>query len=82
MHRKLLILGSLSGFLAVILGSFASHGLEKLLTIEAVATFQVGVRYQFYHALLALLCANIAGLSQKTNTVLFYILIVLYILLM
>jgi len=40
----------LSG-LAVVLGAFGAHGLEKRLTPDMLATFEVGVRYQFYHAL-------------------------------
>jgi len=75
MHRKLLILGSLSGFLAVVLGAFASHGLEKVLTLSQLSTFEVGVRYQFYHALLAILCGSISALSDKTKNIIFYLIL-------
>lgn len=38
------------------MGAFAAHGLKKVVPAETVATFETGVRYQFYHtfALLAL----------------------------
>ncbi|MDQ7916239.1 DUF423 domain-containing protein [Mesonia sp. MT50] len=76
MHRKLLILGSSSGFLAVVLGAFASHGLEKVLTLDQLNTFETGVRYQFYHALFAILCGSISALSEKSKNLLFYMLLV------
>lgn len=33
------------------LGAFGAHGLKTRLTPEALATFEIGVRYQMYHAL-------------------------------
>jgi uncharacterized membrane protein YgdD (TMEM256/DUF423 family) len=43
------------GALSVALGAFAAHTLRQVLPPDAVATFETGVRYQFYHcfALLA-----------------------------
>ena len=49
--RGLLFAACLSGGLAVILGAFGAHGLKGKLTPEALASFEVGVRYQFIHAL-------------------------------
>ncbi len=43
--------GSVFMFLAVALGAFAAHGLKSKLTSEMLAVFDVGVRYQAYHAL-------------------------------
>jgi uncharacterized membrane protein YgdD (TMEM256/DUF423 family) len=55
--RLFVILGSLSAFLGVALGAFAAHGLKSRLTAELLATFEVGVRYQMYHALALLAVA-------------------------
>lgn len=49
--RNTLILGCIFAALAVVLGAFAAHGLEEMLEIRQLETFQTGVRYQFYHAL-------------------------------
>lgn len=76
MHRKLLMLGSVSGLVAIILGAFGSHGLENLLSKDGIATFETGVRYQFYHSLFALLIGSFSFLTSKTKTVLFYLLLV------
>lgn len=51
MERIFLALGSLSALVAVALGAFAAHGLKARLAPELLASFEVGVRYQMYHAL-------------------------------
>ncbi len=57
MHRFFLITGSLLGALSVALGAFGAHSLKKIVSPEAVATFETGVRYQFYHTFALLLIA-------------------------
>ena len=51
MAKSFLILSSLAGGLAVILGAFAAHGLKARLEPALLAAFRTGVEYQFYHAL-------------------------------
>lgn len=50
MERLFFILGSVNGFLAVALGAFAAHGLKSRLDSYYLEIFEVGVRYQMYHA--------------------------------
>jgi len=50
MDRIFFALGSLSAFLGVALGAFAAHALKSRLDADLMATFEVGVRYQMYHA--------------------------------
>lgn len=51
MDRFFFISGSISAFLGVGLGAFAAHGLKTKLSPEMFNIFEVGVRYQMYHAL-------------------------------
>lgn len=44
--------GALFGVLAVVLGAFGAHALKKVFTPELQQSFETGVRYQMYHALL------------------------------
>ena len=44
-------LGAVFAGVAVVLGAFGAHALRATLTPEDLATFEVGVRYQMYHAL-------------------------------
>jgi uncharacterized membrane protein YgdD (TMEM256/DUF423 family) len=55
--RGFVVLGALSAGIAVVLGAFAAHGLRGRLTAELLAVFEVGVRYQMYHALALLAVA-------------------------
>jgi len=50
MDRLFFTIGSLSGFLGVGLGAFAAHALKSRLDADLLAIFEVGVRYQMYHA--------------------------------
>jgi uncharacterized membrane protein YgdD (TMEM256/DUF423 family) len=51
MDRLFFAIGSLAGFLGVALGAFGAHALKARLGAEMLGTFEVGVRYQMYHAL-------------------------------
>jgi uncharacterized membrane protein YgdD (TMEM256/DUF423 family) len=62
MHRWFLIAAALIGALSVALGAFAAHGLKQVMAPEAVAVFETGVRYQFYHAFALL---SVAILYEK-----------------
>ena len=74
MNKRLLLAGSIFGFLGVIIGAFGAHGLEKSLDADVLATFETGVKYQIYHALLLLLIASFA-LSEKTKKILLILLV-------
>lgn len=57
MTRLFFVLGTLSAFAGVGAGAFGAHALKARLTPEMLAVFEVGVRYQMYHALALLACA-------------------------
>lgn len=49
--RLFFALGSALAGLAVLFGAFGAHALRASLSAEDLATFEIGVRYQMYHAL-------------------------------
>lgn len=51
MDRLFFIVGSVSALVGVGLGAFAAHALKARLDAGTLATFEIGVRYQMYHAL-------------------------------
>ena len=62
LHPKhFIILGAFFLFLAVALGAFGAHGLQKALDPKNLATFKTGVSYHFYHGFGLLL----VGIIQK-----------------
>jgi uncharacterized membrane protein YgdD (TMEM256/DUF423 family) len=46
--------------LGVIFGAFAAHGLKPLLSLKEISNFEIGVKYQFYHAF-ALIVLGLLG---------------------
>jgi uncharacterized membrane protein YgdD (TMEM256/DUF423 family) len=50
MQQTFLTIGAAFGFVGVALGAFAAHGLKSRLEPDMLAVFEVGVRYQMYHA--------------------------------
>ncbi len=57
MERVFLIIGALSACVGVAAGAFAAHGLKSRMSIEMLSVFEVGVRYQMYHAFALLITA-------------------------
>ncbi len=66
MRKTFLRLGSFLALTAVAVGAFGSHGLKEMLSPEQLNTFEIGVRYQFYHAL-ALLAVGLLLYFRKTS---------------
>jgi len=50
MNKKLIIIGAFTSMLTVIIGAFGAHGLKAILSTPQLNTFEIGVRYQFYHS--------------------------------
>lgn len=50
MHKQALASGALLAAVAVILGAFGAHALKAVLDASQLNTFEVGVRYHFYHS--------------------------------
>ncbi len=52
MKETILTFGGLFGGLAVIFGAFGAHALKKRFTEDQLKSFETGVKYQMYHALM------------------------------
>ena len=61
MDRLFATLGAVSGFVAVAAGAFGAHALKARLSAEMLAAFDVGARYQMFHALALLAVAWAVG---------------------
>lgn len=69
-NNRFLMMGSLAGMLAVMLGAFGAHGLEKILEPRMLQRFHTGVEYQFYHAL-ALVLISILNIQINNSYIRF-----------
>lgn len=72
MNKKLLITGSILGLISIIFGAFGAHGLKTLVSPENIQTFEIGVRYQMYHALFLLLVGSTSLVTPKNKNLIFY----------
>jgi uncharacterized membrane protein YgdD (TMEM256/DUF423 family) len=51
MDRFFFSTGAIAAFIAVALGAFGAHSLKSKISPDMLNIFEVGVRYQMYHAL-------------------------------
>lgn len=72
MERKIVRIAAMLGILAIILGAFGAHALKKILTTEQLVTFETGVKYQMYHALLLLFVGLSLQVSEIAKRCIFY----------
>ncbi len=72
MNRTIFGTGIFFGALAVILGAFGAHGLEKVVDADAVNTFETGVRYQMYHAIFLLILGSMTQLKAAQKKAIYY----------
>ena len=63
-QQAFIITGALFGMLAIIFGAFGAHALKKILSEEQLKSFETGVKYQMYHAIVLL----ILGFNQEFST--------------
>ena len=66
------VTGALFGLLAVVLGAFGAHALKKKLSGEQLRSFETGVKYQFYHAILLLVLGFNFGFTTSLESYIGY----------
>ena len=76
MNKKILIAASVLGMLSVVFGAFGAHGLKALISVESLQSFETGVRYQMYHALLLLFVGISSFISTKNKKIIFYLILI------
>ncbi len=55
MKKEIVIIGAVLILISIILGAFGAHALKEILSIESLASFETGTRYQMYMGLTILL---------------------------
>ncbi|WP_417557735.1 DUF423 domain-containing protein [Mesoflavibacter zeaxanthinifaciens] len=54
-QQTFIITGAFFGMLAIIFGAFGAHALKKILSDDQLKSFETGIKYQMYHAIILLL---------------------------
>ncbi|WP_430428272.1 DUF423 domain-containing protein [Maribacter litoralis] len=70
------LVGALFGLLAVVFGAFGAHLLKKRFTADQLNSFETGVKYQMYHALLILMLSFNLNLETGLEKAIVYCFII------
>ena len=73
MDKKILLTAAILGITAIILGAFGAHALKKVLTETQLQSFEIGVRYQMYHAFFLLFIGIFTFLNEKERLIIFWL---------
>lgn len=65
MKTIVLLVATFYGMSSVILGAFGAHALKKVLSEAALQSFETGVKYQMYHAIVLLIVGFYFSFSTK-----------------
>jgi uncharacterized membrane protein YgdD (TMEM256/DUF423 family) len=74
--KKLTVVAAFLVAATIALGAFGAHGLEQLVSVEEVATFETGVRYQMYHALALLILGFASVVPMRIRRQVFWFFII------
>jgi uncharacterized membrane protein YgdD (TMEM256/DUF423 family) len=69
-------IGALFGMTAIVFGAFGAHALKKIMSAEQLASFETGVKYQMYHALVLLMLSFNMNLDTSLERYIVYCFII------
>lgn len=72
MTQFTLMVAAAFGMLAIILGAFGAHALKKILNEEQLKSFETGVKYQMYHAIVLVLLGFQFKFTEAIETYIIY----------
>jgi uncharacterized membrane protein YgdD (TMEM256/DUF423 family) len=76
MNQITFLFGSFYGMFSVIFGAFGAHALKDIATPELQKSFETGVKYQMYHAIVLLYISARFDFSSSIETSIGYLFIV------
>lgn len=65
--KKITITAAILAALAIAFGAFGAHGLKELVSSEAIATFETGIRYHMYHSIALLIIGFASVIPTQTR---------------
>lgn len=74
--RNMVATGAFITATTIAIGAFGAHGLKELIDTSSLATFEVGVRYQMYHALAIVMVGFAPWISEKLKKIIFWVFII------
>ena len=65
MNKRIILVATIFGAMAVILGAFGAHSLKAQISVSALGIWQKGVEYQFYHTFALLFLSSLVRYKSK-----------------
>jgi uncharacterized membrane protein YgdD (TMEM256/DUF423 family) len=72
MDKKIIKTAAVLGFVAIAFGAFGAHTLKKMIGVIELNTFEIGVRYQMYHALFLMFVGTTNAISDTAKRVIYF----------
>ena len=72
MNEIAIIFGGLFGFSAILLGAFGAHLLKKKLNLAQLQSFETGIKYQMYHAIILIILGFQLPITTAINNYIVY----------
>ncbi|WP_309608255.1 DUF423 domain-containing protein [Flavobacterium sp.] len=72
MNKKIILTALIFGIVSIVLGAFGAHALKKILSVDQLASFEVGVKYLMYEAFFLLFIGTTSLLLEKQKRIIFY----------
>ena len=65
MNQITLLFASFYGMFAVVFGAFGAHALKKTVSENLLKSYETGIKYQMYHALVLLFISSNLSFNQN-----------------
>ncbi len=72
MNKRIILIASFFGAVAVLLGAFGAHSLKAVLQSHSLEIWQKGVEYQFYHTFALLYLSTFARYRNKLINIAYF----------
>jgi len=63
--KQFLIIGSISGMLAVALGAFGAHALKEIINADMLTVYKTASQYHYYHTFAILVVAILLNFKES-----------------
>ena len=76
MNKKIILSALIFGIISIVLGAFGAHALKKMLSVDQLSSFEVGVKYLMYQAFFLFFIGTTQMVLEKQKRIIFYLTLV------
>ena len=73
MNKKIILSALIFGIISIVLGAFGAHALKKMLSVDQLSSFEVGVKYLMYQAFFLFFIGTTQMVLEKQKRIIFYL---------